>query len=226
MGIVNAWAEAKVVVTATLIVVCAGCVINAPSADPVHGTPLGTPPSARTVTSPPGSPNNPAPSVRPPNASTRASLTGPGTYTFTFQGAVGTIQVPANIMDARLERYGDYRRLAKARPITYLIAQVKNESDQPVNMYEVVVVTGDGQQIEATSISNYVDSWRDAFAGEDGDVTKYNQGIELSNASTFYLLPGAKGTAILGAKQPIKSVKRVFVYPSGAFDRVEAYRIR
>ncbi|WP_133788267.1 hypothetical protein [Kribbella sp. VKM Ac-2571] len=137
---------------------------------------------------------------------------------------MGTIQVPANIMDPRLERYGDYRRLAKARPITYLIAQVDNRSDDTITMYEVVVVTADGQQIEATSISDYVDIWRDAFAGEGSDVTKYNLGIELSNSSNFYLHPGAKGTAILGAKEPIKTVKRVFVYPAGAFDRVEARR--
>ncbi|MFC6157004.1 hypothetical protein [Kribbella jiaozuonensis] len=136
---------------------------------------------------------------------------------------MGTIQVPANIKDPRLEPYGDYRRAANARPITYLIAQVDNQSDDTINMYEVVVVTNDGKQIEATSISNYVDTWRDSFAG---DAMKYNQGIELSNSSNFYLLPGAKGTAFLGAEQPITTVKRVFVYPAGAFDRVEAERIR
>jgi hypothetical protein len=151
-------------------------------------------------------------------------LTGPGTYTFSYQGAVGTIQVPANIKDPRLERYGDYRRLAKARPITYLIAKVDNQSDDTINMYEVVVVTADGQQIEATSISDFVDIWRDSFAGEDGNVKKYNQGIELSTSSSFSLYPGARGTAILGAKEPITTVKRVFVYPAGAFDRVEARR--
>ncbi|MER7247766.1 hypothetical protein [Kribbella sp. NPDC000426] len=139
---------------------------------------------------------------------------------------MGTIQVPANIKDPRLERYGDYRRLANARPITYLIAQVDNQSDDTINMYEVVVVTNDGQQIEATSISNYVDTWRDAFSGEGGDARNYNRGIELSNSSNFYLLPGAKGTAFLGTKEPIKTVKRVFVYPAGAFDRVEARRIQ
>ena len=171
-----------------------------------------------------GPPSVRTPSGRPP--STRTALTGPGTYSFSYRGAVGTVQVPTNIMDPRLERYGDYRRLAKARPITYLIAQVDNRSDDTITMYEVVVVTNDGRQIEATSISDYVDTWRDAFAGEGGDAAKYNRGIELSNSSNFYLHPGAKGTAILGAKEPITTVKRVFVYPAGAFDRVEARRTR
>ncbi|WP_350276616.1 hypothetical protein [Kribbella sp. HUAS MG21] len=129
-------------------------------------------------------------------------------------------------MDPRLEPYGDYRRLAKARPITYLIAQVTNRSDDIITMYEVVVVTRDGRQIEATSISDYVDRWRDAFAVEGADLTNYSRGIELSNASNFSLHPGAKGTAILGAKEPITTVERVFVYPAGAFSRVEARRTR
>jgi hypothetical protein len=125
---------------------------------------------------------------------------------------------------------GAVRRLPSARegkPITYLIAQVDNQSDDTINMYEVVVVTNAGQQIEATSISDYVDSWRNSFAGGEGtDAENFSRGIELSNASNFALLPGAKGTAILGAKEPITTVKRVFVYPAGPFDRVEARRIK
>lgn len=220
MGIVHAWRGAKLVAATGVLVMCAGCVINAPSAAPTSASPPPTAPPTPAATS--SSPVSPRSQDSAP--ATPARLTGPGVYTFSYQGAVGTIQVPANILDPRLERYGDYRRLAKARPITYLIAQVDNKSDDTINLYEVVVVTNDGQQIEATSISDYVDTWRDAFAGEDGDVTKYNLGIKLSNSSSFYLHPGAKGTAILGAKEPIKTVKRVFVYPAGAFDRVEARR--
>ncbi|TDW86331.1 hypothetical protein EV647_6411 [Kribbella sp. VKM Ac-2566] len=221
MGIVHAWRGAKLVAVTGVLVMCAGCVINARSASPTSVSPP-SPPTAPAATR--SSPVSPPVSSPHSATSTPARLTGPGTYAFSYQGAVGTIQVPANIMDPRLERYGDYRRLAKARPITYLIAQVDNRSDDTITMYEVVVVTNDGQQIEATSVSDYVDIWRDAFATEDGDVAKYNQGIELSNSSNFYLHPGAKGTAILGAKEPIKTVKRVFVYPAGAFDRVEARR--
>jgi hypothetical protein len=147
-------------------------------------------------------------------------------YSFAYEGAVGTIQVPTSIMDPRLERYGDCRRLAKAPAITYLIAQVNNQSDNIITMYTVVIVTGSGQQIEATSISNYVDGWRDTFAGEGGDYRKYTMGVALSNASSFFLHPGARGTAILGAKEPIKTVQRVFVYPADTFDRVEAQRIK
>ncbi len=145
-------------------------------------------------------------------------------YAFTFGGAKGTIQIPASVMDPRLEKFGDYRRLAKARAITYLIAQVDNQSSQAITMYEVVIVTGDGRQFEATSISDYVDVWRDSFS--DSEVTNYNRGVALSNASRFFLHPGAKGTAILGVRGPITSVRRVFVYPAGALDRVEARRVK
>ncbi|MFF1819661.1 hypothetical protein ACFVWG_20335 [Kribbella sp. NPDC058245] len=132
--------------------------------------------------------------------------------------------MPASVMDPRLERFGDYRRLAKARAITYVIAQVDNQSGGDINMYEVVIVAEDGRQFEATSISDYIDVWRNSFG--DGEVAKYNKGIELSYESRFFLHPGARGTAILGVKEPITSVQRVFVYPAGAFSRVEARRVK
>jgi hypothetical protein len=134
--------------------------------------------------------------------------------------------VPTPRTDPRLERYGDYRRLAKAPVVTYLIATVDNQSDDTVNMYKVIVVTNEGRQIEATSVGDFIDEWRDTFAGEGGDATKYNRGVKLSNESQFYLLPGAKGTAVLATRSPISSVKRVFVYPAGLFSRVEAHRTR
>jgi hypothetical protein len=206
-----------VIAICVLPALCAGCVVNAPSTTPNSSAPT-TPQTAAT-------PKASVPEA-PVETTSPTARTGPGVYSFNYQGAVGTIQIPASIMDPRLERYGDYRRLAKAPAITYVIAQVDNRSDDIINMYEVVVVTDAGQQIEATSIGDYVDTWRDAFAGEDGDTENYNRGIALSNASNFYLHPGAKGTAILGAKEPIKTVKRVFVYPAGAFDRVEARRVK
>ncbi|MEI8406336.1 MULTISPECIES: hypothetical protein [unclassified Kribbella] len=218
-----AWLRSTAVAICVLPALCTGCIVNAPNVTPESSAPT-TPQVSATakasVTEAPSEAIEPSPSASP------KPWTGPGVYSFAYQGAVGTIQIPASIMDPRLERYGDYRRLAKAPAITYVIAQVDNQSDDTINMYEVVIVTDAGQQIEATSISNYVDAWSNAFAGEGGDIKKYTKGIELSNASNFYLHPGAKGTAILGAKEPIKTVKRVFVYPAGAFDRVEARRIK
>jgi len=216
----HAWLRTTAVAICVLPALCTGCVVNAPSATPNDSVPATPQVSATAKASEAQPPPVTSPSTPPERA------TGPGVYSFAYQGAVGTIQVPTSIMDPRLERYGDYRRLAKAPAITYVIAQVDNQSDDTITMYEVVIVTDSGQQIEATSISNYVDDWRDAFAGEGGDSRKYNLGIALSNASSFFLHPGARGTAILGAKEPIKTVQRVFVYPAGAFDRVEARRIR
>jgi hypothetical protein len=231
MGTVHAWFGARTLAVSGLLVLCAGCVINAPSSAPDKTAPdrsASAPVTSQRPlpTSPSTAPPTDGPTGRVPAPRT---LTGRGTYAFSYQGAVGTIQVPASIMDPRLEPYGDYRRLAKGKPITYLIAQVDNQSDDTINMYEVVVVTNAGQQIEATSISDYVDTWRNSFAGGEGteaDAENFSRGIELSNASNFALLPGAKGTAILGAKEPITTVKRVFVYPAGPFDRVEARRIK
>jgi hypothetical protein len=162
-------------------------------------------------------------STTAPPPAPRAPASGPGVYSFAHDGVTGTVQIPADRLDPRLQKYGDYRRLAKAPAVTYLIAQVDNQSDDSANLYKVVIVTAAGQQVEATSITDYIDRWRNAFTD---DATKYNRGIELSNNSDFYLHPGAKGTAILATSRSITSVKRVFVYPTGIYPAVEARRIR
>jgi hypothetical protein len=178
--------------------------------------------AAKSLT--PGTTPVPPVTSRPASTAKKPALSGPGVYSFSFHGARGSIQVPTPRTDPRLEPYGDYRRLAGAPVVTYLIATVDNQSDDTINMYKVVVVTNDGRQIEATSVSDFVDRWRDAFAGEGGDAAKYNRGIELSNRSQFYLLPGARGTAFLATDTPLSSIKRVFVYPAGGFSRIEAHR--
>jgi hypothetical protein len=201
------------VVVVAVLGVCTGCVVNAPTSAPAASTPTAPVPVVITETPPPVVVTKPA----PPPAS------GPGVYTFTHDGLTGTIQIPADRLDPRLQKYGDYRRLAKAPAVTYLIAQVDNQSDDTANLYKVVIVTAAGQQIEATSITDYIDRWRNAFTD---DTAKYNRGIDLSNKSRFYLHPGAKGTAFLATAQPITSVKRVFVYPTGIYPAVEAHRAK
>jgi hypothetical protein len=87
-------------------------------------------------------------------------------------------------------------------------------------MYSIIVVTGDGQQVTGSGVGSVVSMWQEAFGTSDtGD---YNTGVSLINASNFYLQPGAKGSAILVADQSFSTVKRVFVYPAGGVDKVEA----
>jgi hypothetical protein len=198
--------------------VCTGCVVNAPTSTPAPRTTTAPAPVVITETPPPVVVTTTA---SPP--ARRVPASGPGLYAFAHDGVTGTIQIPADRLDPRLQKYGDYRRLAKAPAVTYLIAQVDNQSDDSANLYKVVVVTTAGQQIEATSITDYIDRWRRTFID---DAAKYNRGIELSNSSDFSLHPGAKGTAILATSQPITSVKRVFVYPTGIYPAVEARRLR
>lgn len=200
-----------------VMVVSTGCVVNNPTVAPPPRVTQTTVTSQPSTADPP-----PAPATNPPSATrTNSAISGPGTYSFSFEGATGAIQVPTPRLDPRLEKVGDYRRLAKAPVVTYLIATVDNQSNDAITMDSVVVITGSGHQIEATPVSDYVDKWRESFAG---DSRNYSRGITLSNDSRVYLLPGAKGTAILAAKEPITSVKRVFVYPTGIFPRVEAHR--
>ena len=57
---------------------------------------------------------------------------------------------------------------------------------------------------------------------ERSRLGEVHQGVDLSNGNQIYLLPSAKRTVFLTSQIPVSHVSRVFVYPSGGFDRVEA----
>jgi hypothetical protein len=110
--------------------VSTGCVVNNPTVAPpprVTQTTVISEPS--TAISPPlPAPNSPS------VTRTTTPVGGPGTYSFSFEGATGTIQVPTQRLDPRLEKFGDYRRLAKAPVVTYLVATVDNQSSEAITM--------------------------------------------------------------------------------------------
>ena len=69
-------------------------------------------------------------------------------------------------------------------------------------------------------ISEVPDNWQTTVGSDNTNL--YNRGVALINANNTYLLPGAKGTFILATTDTIATASRVYVYPSGGFDRVEA----
>lgn len=130
------------------------------------------------------------------------------------------VSVPADAQDPAVAKLEAYRKKAKGAPVTYLIGQIDDSNGaSDLNMYSVVVVTDDGQQITADGVSAAVEEWQQAFG--TSDTKNYNDGVNLINASEFFLRPGAKGTVVLVADQAISSVRRVFVYPAGGMDEVE-----
>ncbi len=152
---------------------------------------------------------------------------GPGDYRFEYAGATGVVTIPTPAEDAAVAKYEAYRKLAKAPKVVYVKAVVDNsKGTENINMYQVVVVGEDGQQIEVGSPDDTVSDWQDAFeTNSRKGVERYNQGVNLINRGHVYLRPGAKGTAILISPSPITSVQRVFVYPAGGFDQVEATKL-
>lgn len=149
--------------------------------------------------------------------------TGPGNYQFTYQGASVTVAVPADPDAPEVADLEAYRETVGAPPVTYLLADVDNTKGRSdINMYRVDVVEKDGSQVSATSLDDTITAWQDRLPGSA--TADYNVGIDLINANHFFALPGAKDTAVLVADQPIVSPQRVFVYPAGGIDRVEAHR--
>ena len=162
----------------------------------------------------------------PANAADPAvPITGSGEYTFTHAGAAGTVTVPTATTDTRIAEYEEYRKLADAIGVTYVASNIDNRNGaETITMYRVVVITDDGRQIEAPNIGVRLATWRDAFSSTgSGNVQAYHRGVELEHAIQP-LPPGTSGTLINAAAQLVPSVARVFVYPTGGLDRVEAVK--
>jgi hypothetical protein len=116
-----------------------------------------------------------------------------------------------------------FRQAVGAPPVTYIVANVNNVSGGTwLNMYQVVVVTKSGHQIDVGNIDTMIGNWNEQVGTSNVDL--YNNGVELYNENSTNLLPGAKGTAVLATDETIDSVARVYVYPAGGFDRVEAQK--
>lgn len=154
-------------------------------------------------------------------AAGEAPAGGPGLYAFEYAGAVGSVMVPTPADDARVQEVEAYREAAGAEPVTYVVAEVDNTAGtDDVNMYSVVVVTEDGQQVELMGISDLLGEWM----GEGS--TDYNRGVRLSNEHRFFLRPGAVGTAVLAVEGELSSdPARVYVLPAGGMTEVEATRL-
>lgn len=152
---------------------------------------------------------------------------GPGTYAFEYMGAQVRLEVPTDPTDPRLAELEAYRTKLGAPEVSYVIAEVDNtDGADSINMNQVVVVTEEGEQVTLDTIFTVIGEWQDLVPIDDDSGT-YNQGVELYNSYLDNnLLPGAKGTAVVaGGDGDIDSVARVFAYPAGGFDRIEATRV-
>ena len=207
--------------------------VGACSSQPSPDAPSSRGPGKATTTDQqaPTTPQTPSsqPSTKTSGGSKAAptDVATPASFEFTFRGVEGRLEIAVDVKDLRLQKFGDYRRLAKASPVTYLAATINNASeDTPVNMYSVVVITPAGEQVQFRSISEQIGEWMQVFANpsSSSDSANYNRGVDLANANQIYLLPGAKGTAFLTSQTPVPRVSRVYVYPSGGLERVEATR--
>ncbi len=172
-----------------------------------------------------------APAAAPPDEQAEAVeepapspvVGGPGTYEFEYLGTTATLEVPTATSDARLADVEAYRQEAGAAEVSYVVADVDNTNGtENINMYQIVVVTEDGQQVEFGSLDPIISEWRDLISPNGEDIDASNRGSDLINEHQVYLLPGAKESAILAAKEQIQSVARVYVYPAGGFDMIEA----
>lgn len=163
----------------------------------------------------------------PSTAAAPPASSGLGTWQVTYKGANIRLEIPANASDPKLSKFEDYRKLAGAPKVTYITADVDNiNGADGINMYEVIVTTDQGKQIQVMSVSDTLTGWEKAFDYHtNSGVHNHNIGVHLADsASQVFLQPGAKGTFVLATRQPITSAGHVYVFPAGAFDQVEAHQ--
>ncbi|MEJ7742081.1 MAG: hypothetical protein WKF73_05735 [Nocardioidaceae bacterium] len=137
-------------------------------------------------------------------------------FAFAYQGTTGTVQV-VEASDPRIAELEAYRKSVGGSPVTYVVADVDNTNGAtPINMYAVDVVTAEGSQIfRARSVSHRIVKWdRGSTSARD---------IRLVRKFNVYLQPGAKGTAVLSTPKPVPSIARMWVYPAGGIEQVEAF---
>lgn len=150
---------------------------------------------------------------------------GPGAYQFDYKGAVGNVEIPLSPADPSVAELEDYRKTTGSDDVGYAKVVVDNTNGtSDINMYQVVAVTKDGEQFEFTGLDDAISTWQGRVAEDDGEG--HSRGTDLINEHQFFLNPGAKGTAILINPEPVPDVARLFVYPAGGIDKVEAYPVR
>lgn len=149
---------------------------------------------------------------------------GFGTWAFSYAGATGTVEVPTPASDPDVADVESFRNDAEEPPVTYVVATINNmKGSKTLKMYQVVVVTKNGNQINVGDVDDLVGNWQDDL---DPSSDNYNESTEVYNDNLSEpLLPGAKGIAILATQETFNSVARVYVYPYGGFATVEAKKV-
>lgn len=150
---------------------------------------------------------------------------GRGTYAFEHDGAHGTVQVPGDTADPAFAEIEAYRVAVGAPPVTYYLAEVDNtEGEDEIDVQELVIVTDDGDQVEATEIFTLIGDWEDLEGNVDDPNNELN-GIALYNAYlNNEVYPGAKGTSILASEPLAGAPARVYITPIWG-EQVEGRRI-
>jgi hypothetical protein len=168
---------------------------------------------AATGCSAPAPASEPAASVAPTTEAPK--VLKPGTFSFEASGAKGTLEVPGKPV-AEVEAL---RALVKAPAVTYLTVHVDNrQGTEAVNMYGVSLFTPAGEELRYEGVSTYIGSIRP----DDAPAETYNKFIHASNKHLDLADPHEVKDFILTGPPVPAEFTAVTVYPTGAYNPVEA----
>ncbi len=143
----------------------------------------------------------------------------PGQFEFTApSGGKGTLALPAEPV-AELE---SLRALVKGKPVTYVTGTIDNrEGSEAINMYGVSIFTPEGEEIQYKSADTYVDELQGLLPADAPSAT-YNLFVDAINKHQIFVKPLAKGDVVLVGPTVPQEITGVTVYPTGAFNPVDA----
>ncbi len=153
------------------------------------------------------------------SATPSKTLMSPGQFESTApSGGKGTLTIPAKPV-AEIE---SLRALVKGEPVTYLTGTIDNrEGSEAINMYGVSIFTPEGEERQYKSVDTYLEELR-GLLPEDAPSETYNLFIDASNKHQIFVKPLAKSNVVLVGPTVPQEITGVTVYPTGAFNPVEA----
>lgn len=168
-----------------------------------------------------GTGTGPTNDVASPTASPTPSKTimVPGAYEFDVpSGGKGAIAIPGE----PVAEFESLRNLVKGEPVTYLTGTVDNrDGTEAVNMYSVRIYTPEGEELEYKTADTYADELRNMLPA-DAPSDTYNRFIDASNKHQVFIDPKEKNDFVLVGPAIPEEFTGVTVYPTGAFDPVDA----
>lgn len=156
---------------------------------------------------------------------------GAGLWEFEWEGMKGTLQFPAPADHARVVKLEEWRQVAEAAPVTYVLVTLDNTEGTEAfgELPFVHVTTQSGDRIKLEQWSNVMDEWEPAIREVNPEVSDEIRGAyqlrwDVNGEGAIAIEPGQTGEKVFYTDQNIDDIAsvEVTIYPNNPDAVVEA----